>query len=228
MIADKPRTGEFKGFLIDLDMAKVIGSDSSGAMNRTGTMEFMAINVLRRDGPHSYRDDLESFFYVLIWICVMYESTGDRHYIPNAKNKQCSPEVLDGWSRVDAADVKYAQMFNEDRFQDILGGFSDGFRELESMMREIKQALFPSYEEWATAESEVGQDHLYGAFLGAIQRQLDKMSNRGKVKPAVTVPARSRRKKALEWRLFAGRSTTLKRSSILRRVLLLTQIRRMR
>src|SRR2546423_13946886 len=99
MITDKPREGEPKGFLIDLDMAKEIGSDSSGAMNRTGTMEFMAINVLRRSGPHSYRDDLESFLYVLIWICVMYESTGDRHYIQDAQNKKRSPTVLGGWSR---------------------------------------------------------------------------------------------------------------------------------
>ena len=148
MIADKPRTGEPKGFLIDLDMAKVIGSDSSGAMNRTGTMEFMAINVLRHAGTHSYRDDLESFFYVLIWICVMYESTGDRHYIQDAKNKQCWPEVLDGWSRVDAAEVKSVQMFNEDRFQDILGGFSDGSIAIlysrNVVMRTLRRALTQS------------------------------------------------------------------------------------
>jgi len=176
MIANEPREGELKGFLIDLDMAKVIGSHDSGAMNRTGTMEFMAINVFRRSEPHSYRDDLESFFYVLIWICVIYESTGDRHEIQDAENKKCSPQVLDGWSRVDAADVKFSQMVVESRFQDILDGFSDGFRELEGMMREIRQVLFTSQGGGLTAGGKVPQDDLYGAFLGAIQRQLDKMS----------------------------------------------------
>lgn len=170
MIAKNPRNGELKGFLIDLDMAKVIGSDGSGAMNRTGTMEFMAINVLRRSVPHSYRDDLESFFYVLIWICVMYESTGDRHYIRDEKS---SPRVLNGWARADAADVKYAQMTAEGRFREVLDGFSDGFRELESMMKEIRQALFLPQ---GGGVIEVEQDRLYDAVLGAIQRQLDKMS----------------------------------------------------
>ena len=177
MITNKPRKGEPKGFLIDLDMAKAIGSDSSGAMNRTGTMEFMAINVLRRSEPHSYRDDLESFFYVLIWICVMYESTGDRHYIRDAEYKKRSPLVLDGWSSAYAADIKQLQMIAELRFQDILDGFSDGFQELESMMKEIRQALFPSQGGKVAAESEVEEQNcLYGALLGIIQRQLNKMS----------------------------------------------------
>jgi serine/threonine protein kinase len=179
MIANKPRENELKGFLIDLDMAKAIGSESSGATNRTGTMEFMAINILKRREPHSYRDDLESFFYVLIWICVMYESTGNRHYIQDAENKKRSPPVLDGWSSPYAASVKCAQMTEELEFQDVLNEFSDGFRELESMMKEIRQALFPSQDGGVTVGSEVEQDRLYGAFLGIIQRQLNKMSKWG-------------------------------------------------
>jgi len=176
MIANNPRNGELKGFLIDLDMAKVISSDGSGAMNRTGTMEFMAINVLRRSEPHSYRDDLESFFYVLIWICVMYESTGDRHYTRDSENKKSSPRVLNGWSSGFAAEVKYMQMTAEGGFREVLRGFSDGFRELESMMKEIRQALFLPQGGGVIGGSEAEQDRLYGAVLGAIQRQLDKMS----------------------------------------------------
>jgi hypothetical protein len=174
-----PSAGEPKGFLIDLDMAKEIGSNRSGAMNRTGTMEFMAINVLQQSGPHSYRDDLESFLYVLIWICVMYESTGDRHYILDAENKKRSPPILDGWSSAYAADVKDAQMNREPKFQGILDWFSDGFQELQSMMKEIRQALFQSQGEGAAAESAVERDRLYGALLGIIQRQLNKMSKQG-------------------------------------------------
>ncbi len=45
-------------------------------------MEFMAIEVLRRVA-HTYRHDLESFFYVLLWICARrawekYESWFDQ------------------------------------------------------------------------------------------------------------------------------------------------------
>ena len=56
------------GMLIDLDLAKELSSGRSGARCHTGTMEFMAIEVLFGIS-HTYRHDLESFFYVLIWQC---------------------------------------------------------------------------------------------------------------------------------------------------------------
>jgi hypothetical protein len=51
----------------DLDLSTV-GDERTGARQQTGTMEFMAIDVLR-GVEHTYRHDLESFFYVLLWIC---------------------------------------------------------------------------------------------------------------------------------------------------------------
>ncbi|SLM40384.1 serine threonine-protein kinase sgk2 [Lasallia pustulata] len=54
--------------LIDLDLAKEEGKGPSGARHRTGTMEFMAIEVLQGTS-HTYRHDIEAFFYVLIWLC---------------------------------------------------------------------------------------------------------------------------------------------------------------
>ncbi|EEH04164.1 conserved hypothetical protein [Histoplasma capsulatum G186AR] len=56
------------GILIDLDLAKEVGSGRSSARHQTGTREFMAIDVLLTI-DHTYRHDLESFFYVLIWQC---------------------------------------------------------------------------------------------------------------------------------------------------------------
>jgi serine/threonine protein kinase len=50
-----------KGRLIDLDLAKELDSMPGGARHRTGTMQFMAIEVLEGKG-HTYRHDLESFF----------------------------------------------------------------------------------------------------------------------------------------------------------------------
>ena len=80
---------------------------------------------------------------MLIWICVIYESTSDPHYIRDGLNKKRSPQVLDGWSQADTVAVKHTQMFDRFSFQEILSEFSDDFRELESMMREIGQVLFP-------------------------------------------------------------------------------------
>lgn len=68
IISDPKEADSFIGMLIDEDLAKEIGSEESGAPHQTGTMEFMAIQVLQRVA-HPYRHDFESFFYVLLWIC---------------------------------------------------------------------------------------------------------------------------------------------------------------
>jgi serine/threonine protein kinase len=54
---------DWKGMLINLDLAEKLGSILSRASHRTSTMQFMAIKVLQGKG-HTYRHDLESFFYV--------------------------------------------------------------------------------------------------------------------------------------------------------------------
>ncbi|KAI1291224.1 serine/threonine-protein kinase Sgk2 [Xylaria venustula] len=69
IIITKPDTTDgFHGMLIDLDLAKIRDSGPSGARHQTGTMQFMAVEVLRKT-DHTYRHDLESFFYVLLWMC---------------------------------------------------------------------------------------------------------------------------------------------------------------
>jgi hypothetical protein len=58
-----------KGRLIDLDLAKELDSMPSGARHRIGTMQFIAIKVLKGKG-YTYRHNLESFFYVFVWMCI--------------------------------------------------------------------------------------------------------------------------------------------------------------
>ncbi|KAH0559934.1 hypothetical protein GP486_003549 [Trichoglossum hirsutum] len=70
------------GFLIDLDYAvrrnPVSGQFmSSGAHHRTGTLPYMAIDILTDPAfPHLYDHDVESFLYVLIW-CGIYPTGKD-------------------------------------------------------------------------------------------------------------------------------------------------------
>ncbi|KAL2891336.1 serine/threonine-protein kinase Sgk2 [Ceratocystis lukuohia] len=66
IIVDPEKEHGFKGMLIDLDMAKIMDEGSREARRRTGTTQFMAIGVLKGH-KHTYRHDLESFLYVLIW-----------------------------------------------------------------------------------------------------------------------------------------------------------------
>ncbi|KAL7919358.1 serine/threonine-protein kinase Sgk2 [Trichoderma austrokoningii] len=70
IITDPDVADGFKGILIDLDRAVENNNSgpSAGACHRTGTLQFMAIEVLCKV-HHTYRHDLESFFYVLIWLC---------------------------------------------------------------------------------------------------------------------------------------------------------------
>lgn len=66
----------WRSFLIDLDLAiETSRSVASGAKGRTGTRAFMAIGVLLGE-QHSFRHDLESFFWVLFWICIHYDGPG--------------------------------------------------------------------------------------------------------------------------------------------------------
>ncbi|CAG8733341.1 1409_t:CDS:2, partial [Rhizophagus irregularis] len=74
-----------RGFIIDLDYAIDLGFDQSSATDcdqkkdapcyRTGTLPFMAIEILNHNAKHTFQHDLEFFFYVLCWICSEYKGS---------------------------------------------------------------------------------------------------------------------------------------------------------
>lgn len=70
-------------WVLFMDLATEVKEDGtnerSKALQMTGTLEFMAIEVLemalpeaRHDLNHTYRHDLESFFYVFLHVCISY------------------------------------------------------------------------------------------------------------------------------------------------------------
>ncbi|RPB18065.1 hypothetical protein L211DRAFT_871918 [Terfezia boudieri ATCC MYA-4762] len=64
------RASNLGGCLIDLDYAVDTTEEPlSGAVDRTGTYPFIAIKILAGAERHRYRHDLESFLYVLLWVC---------------------------------------------------------------------------------------------------------------------------------------------------------------
>lgn len=58
-------------YLIDADLGKSVDNPRRPSSNhRTVTLSFMAIDLLvSSHPPQMYCHDLESFFYVLVWIC---------------------------------------------------------------------------------------------------------------------------------------------------------------
>lgn len=80
----RKKDGEIFGVLNDYDLA-IIRSKKGGptSKTRTGTKPFMAIDLLGRepdDVQHRYRHDLESLFYVLIYLTSRYHEGQE---IPN-------------------------------------------------------------------------------------------------------------------------------------------------
>ncbi|KAF1361094.1 hypothetical protein EJ07DRAFT_164685 [Lizonia empirigonia] len=87
-------------FLIDLDLAiKEQREKSSGARGKTGTRAFMAIGVLLDDEQHSYMHDLESFFWVLFWICIHYGGPQKARIVPR----------FDKWNYLDSEELAGAK-----------------------------------------------------------------------------------------------------------------------
>jgi len=147
IITNPDETGGFTGMLIDLDLAKVLGSGRSGARHQTGTMEFMAIEVLRGI-DHTYRHDLESFFYVLLWICA--RRTWEKEFLCSADDRP-KRNILTKWytgSFDDIADAKKGYMHVDD-FEKILIEFPQAFNLVKPLCRKIRGILFPLLEDGA-------------------------------------------------------------------------------
>ncbi|KAH9017104.1 hypothetical protein EDB83DRAFT_2271270, partial [Lactarius deliciosus] len=74
-------TDNGSGILIDWDLSKKVVKDRSGTQrqhSRTGTWQFISIARLRDPSmrPHEVSDDLESFFWVLLYMVIKCRSVG--------------------------------------------------------------------------------------------------------------------------------------------------------
>lgn len=168
LISKNPRKDDPKGFLIDLDLAKHVDSTHrSGAPHRTGTMEFMAIEILQGGTAHSWRHDLESFFYVLIWICALYHGA--------ERPRKPRPTVLEGWSLQNAADSKYVQMASKKKFEHILESFAEYFSGLKDLMREWRAILFPLRNGEIFTGTHDDHKSVYEDVIGVFDGQIAKL-----------------------------------------------------
>ncbi|EFY95436.1 Protein kinase-like protein [Metarhizium robertsii ARSEF 23] len=133
-----------KAFLIDLDLAiRVPRVDATGAKEKTGTRAFMAIGALLGD-EHSFMHDLESFFWVLFWICIHYDGPG----------KDIGSTEFDSWnyekdSRL--VQLKVGTIGDESIFLKIAGdNFTPFYRPLIPLMNKVRKKIFPHGETWRT------------------------------------------------------------------------------
>jgi serine/threonine protein kinase len=151
------------GFLIDLDYAveRNVNREPQSP-HRTGTLPFMSINILEKGHEENfaagYRDDIESFFYVFLWICCTWEKPGNR--------KRDQP--LKSWLGGDLLKIgalKARVMTDEKRFKDdILSNFSSNFEPLKKLALKFRQILFPAH----TIYDAVNYDDVKMAFEDAM------------------------------------------------------------
>nr|DAB41628.1 TPA_exp: serine/threonine-protein kinase 2 [Thielaviopsis paradoxa] len=145
------------GLLIDLDHAALVDDDEgyrSASPVRAGTFLFMSVGILRGlAGPvHSFMDDLESFFWVLFWICAGY-----RH--PNAKGAEILERLGRNDREVDAGDRRF--LFEHDSYdfgRVMTASFMPEYQCLRRCVHELRQLVFPRDLPWQTERLELYDD----------------------------------------------------------------------
>ena len=78
IIIDTKNEENLRGMLINLNLVKELDSGPSRARHQTGTIEFMAIEVLKRMA-RTYCYDLESFFYNFLYVIIHYGQETDKN-----------------------------------------------------------------------------------------------------------------------------------------------------
>lgn len=124
---------QLHGFLIDLDYA-VLGNDRSGLLERTGTPEFMAIHTLQKNGSkHTYRRDLESFLYVILWLSVDNPEETLKTWYTGTLNA--------------AANSKYSAMTHPVEFTSLLNTMKPEFRDkkFRGLCSNLRKILFKDF-----------------------------------------------------------------------------------
>ncbi|OJD20461.1 hypothetical protein ACJ73_08203 [Blastomyces percursus] len=167
IITNTEETG-FAGMLIDMDLAKELGTGRSGARCRIGTMEFMVIEVLL-SADHTYRHDLESFFYVLIWQC----ARRGWKFSDNAKDRP-KASLLTKWytgTFRDIARIKRSDM-GVDGFEDILNEFPQPFGCVKPLCKELRGILFP-YGNGLFTGTPKDPEILYRPIIYAFDKAID-------------------------------------------------------
>ena len=135
MINKDKNNPSWLSFLIDLDFA--IKEEDALANETTGTWVFMACDVLLGE-RHTFMHDLESFFWVLYWMCSHF--TGPGQYTPN--------DEFDSWYHTDARSLgrqKFGLAIHGGCFLKILEEESTSYwRPLVPWLNKLREKVFPN------------------------------------------------------------------------------------
>ena len=141
MINEDDSNPSWSSFLIDLDLAiKVQRDGASGAKGKTGTRAFMAIGALMGE-QHSFMHDLESFFWVLFWICIHCDGPGKSRVVPE----------FDKWNYLgtkELARMKLGVVATETMFMGAITDFTPYYEPLTPLLNGLRKIVFPEGGPW--------------------------------------------------------------------------------
>ncbi|RYN85705.1 hypothetical protein AA0119_g13200 [Alternaria tenuissima] len=142
LVNEDAENPSWPGFLIDLDLAVDERREMpSGARGKTGTRAFMAIGVLLEEN-HSFMHDLESFFWVLFWVCVHYDGPA----------KDVGATEFEKWNYLameELAELKLGLVSTERHFLNrITKAFTPYYRPLIPHVNRLRRAVFPMDKPW--------------------------------------------------------------------------------
>ena len=133
--------------MIDLDLAiKEQRISASGAKGMTGTRAFMAIGALQGE-RHTFMHDLESFFWVVFWICIHCNGPVEgRVKEQYEKWNYANPEEL--------ARLKKGEISDErDFIRAVEENFTPYYKPLVPWINKLRKVVFPDGKRWEKADS---------------------------------------------------------------------------
>ncbi|KAI1264082.1 FunK1 protein kinase [Xylariaceae sp. FL1019] len=154
------------GILIDLDVAVELDSDANFEKGITGTPPFMAIGALKGE-LRTYRHDLESFFYVLLWVVI----SKDEENAP-ASSRLCR------WGRsdLDYDDLaRYKSHDMQEGLPAIMKEMSPEYDALKPLVEKLHLLLFtPNGEDlWTgTDPSPASRNRLYDEMVESFEEAI--------------------------------------------------------
>jgi len=129
-----------KGFLIDLDYAQ--RHTTHPTCCATGTAPFMALELLLNNNVcHTWRHDLESFLYVIIWLCTKNPYTTLKDWVK-------------GMESIGFASIKFTHITSTYFNRFVLGGFLPRFEPLKELVSRFKDILFRNSTTTPDGDSE--------------------------------------------------------------------------
>lgn len=139
MINEDNDNPSWPSFLIDLDLAiKERREGASGARGKTGTRAFMAIGALLGE-QHSFMHDLESFFWVLFWICIHYKGPGEGRAVPR----------FDKWNYVDTEELAVVKLGVVAKEAIFVRTVTDNVTPYyEPLLNRLRKVVFPEDKPW--------------------------------------------------------------------------------